>query len=249
MLDALVVSPHPDDAELGMGGAILKFRAEGPGRRRARSDRRRAHALRLARDPPPGNRRRHARFWASPGGRTWGCPTAAWRPTLDGPGGSWPRVFRQHAAAVDFRPLLARRPSRPRGRHATGRGRPLLVETDQDRHAGRAVLSRADLLLLLRPPADDPAAGLRAGHQRLLGAEAGGDRVLPQPVHRGPAAGPAHLHRPRSATRRPPGAGRSAPATASRSPAASRWDLGRSGALCERTGSDEGWRTNGERAY
>lgn len=29
MLDVLVVSPHPDDAELGMGGAILKFKAEG----------------------------------------------------------------------------------------------------------------------------------------------------------------------------------------------------------------------------
>ncbi len=29
MLDILVVSPHPDDAELGMGGAILKFRAKG----------------------------------------------------------------------------------------------------------------------------------------------------------------------------------------------------------------------------
>lgn len=28
-LDILVVAPHPDDAELGMGGAILKFRAEG----------------------------------------------------------------------------------------------------------------------------------------------------------------------------------------------------------------------------
>jgi bacillithiol biosynthesis deacetylase BshB1 len=28
-LDILVVSPHPDDAELGMGGAILKFKAEG----------------------------------------------------------------------------------------------------------------------------------------------------------------------------------------------------------------------------
>jgi LmbE family N-acetylglucosaminyl deacetylase len=26
-LDILVVSPHPDDAELGMGGAIMKFRA------------------------------------------------------------------------------------------------------------------------------------------------------------------------------------------------------------------------------
>jgi len=29
MLDILVVSPHPDDAELGMGGAILRFKAEG----------------------------------------------------------------------------------------------------------------------------------------------------------------------------------------------------------------------------
>ena len=27
--DALIVAPHPDDAELGMGGAILKFKAEG----------------------------------------------------------------------------------------------------------------------------------------------------------------------------------------------------------------------------
>ena len=28
-LDILVVAPHPDDAELGMGGAIAKFRAAG----------------------------------------------------------------------------------------------------------------------------------------------------------------------------------------------------------------------------
>jgi N-acetylglucosamine malate deacetylase 1 len=28
-LDILVVAPHPDDAELGMGGTILKFKAEG----------------------------------------------------------------------------------------------------------------------------------------------------------------------------------------------------------------------------
>jgi len=28
-LDALVVAPHPDDAELGMAGAILKFKADG----------------------------------------------------------------------------------------------------------------------------------------------------------------------------------------------------------------------------
>jgi len=29
MLDVLIVSPHPDDAELGMGGAIFKFKDEG----------------------------------------------------------------------------------------------------------------------------------------------------------------------------------------------------------------------------
>ena len=29
MLDILVIAPHPDDAELGMGGAILKMKAEG----------------------------------------------------------------------------------------------------------------------------------------------------------------------------------------------------------------------------
>lgn len=28
-LDALIIAPHPDDAELGMGGAILKMRSEG----------------------------------------------------------------------------------------------------------------------------------------------------------------------------------------------------------------------------
>ena len=28
-LDILVIAPHPDDAELGMGGAILKFLQEG----------------------------------------------------------------------------------------------------------------------------------------------------------------------------------------------------------------------------
>ncbi len=29
MLDILVIAPHPDDAELGMGGAILKLKADG----------------------------------------------------------------------------------------------------------------------------------------------------------------------------------------------------------------------------
>ncbi len=29
MLDLLVIAPHPDDAELGMGGSLLRFKAEG----------------------------------------------------------------------------------------------------------------------------------------------------------------------------------------------------------------------------
>ncbi|MGI9457414.1 MAG: PIG-L family deacetylase, partial [Aeoliella sp.] len=29
MLDALIIAPHPDDAELGMGGAIVKLLADG----------------------------------------------------------------------------------------------------------------------------------------------------------------------------------------------------------------------------
>ena len=29
MLDVLVCAPHPDDAELGMAGAICRFKAEG----------------------------------------------------------------------------------------------------------------------------------------------------------------------------------------------------------------------------
>ncbi|MGC4001616.1 MAG: PIG-L family deacetylase [Pirellulales bacterium] len=29
MLDALIIAPHPDDAELGMGGAICRFHEQG----------------------------------------------------------------------------------------------------------------------------------------------------------------------------------------------------------------------------
>ena len=33
MLDILVIAPHPDDAELGAAGAILKFKNEGAHRK------------------------------------------------------------------------------------------------------------------------------------------------------------------------------------------------------------------------
>ena len=78
-LDCLVIAPHPDDAELGMGGAILKFKSEGG----------RVGVLDLTNgEPTPhgspeiraGKRRKPARFWGWIGARTWGCRTAGSKP-------------------------------------------------------------------------------------------------------------------------------------------------------------------------
>ena len=183
-LDILVVSPHPDDAELGMAGTIMKCREEG------------LHVgiLDLTNGEPtpfgsPEIRRQETAAATEILGIRWrenlGLPNRSLEPTLAARATG--RRLPPHAAAVDFRPVLGRQPSRSRGGHLAHRGRPLLVETHEDRSAGRTVLSGADPVLLLHPSAAGAPAGLRAGHQRLLGAQAGGHRVLPQPVHRGPA--------------------------------------------------------------
>ncbi len=81
MLDVLVVAPHPDDAELGMGGAIVKFLAEGLA----------VGVLDLTDGEPtphgsPEIRRREtaaaARSWALRGARISACRTARWRRRL-----------------------------------------------------------------------------------------------------------------------------------------------------------------------
>ena len=77
MLDILVVAPHPDDAELGMGGAILRLKAEGcsvgvldltDGEPTPFG----TPEIRAGKRPPPRPSS------GSTGGRTWACPTAAW---------------------------------------------------------------------------------------------------------------------------------------------------------------------------
>jgi len=110
-----------------MGGAIVKFLAEGLAvgvldltdgeptphgspeiRRRETAEATRVLGAALARESPA-------------------CRTARWSRRY--PRGRAGRGFPPHAAAMGFRSLLDRRPSRPRRRHATDRGRPVLVET------------------------------------------------------------------------------------------------------------------------
>ncbi len=91
MLDVLVVAPHPDDAELGMAGAIMKFKDDGW----------RVGILDLTDgEPTPfgtpeiraGRRPRQRPSWGSTGAKTWGFPIAAWRQRWK-PGRSWQACF------------------------------------------------------------------------------------------------------------------------------------------------------------
>ena len=219
-LDILVVSPHPDDAELGMAGTMMKCREEGLA----------VGVLDLTDgEPTPFGSPEVRRRETAAATRILGI---AWRENL-GP------ANRSLEATLEARAKLAAvfRRTRPRWIFApywidahpdhvaatsTDRGRPLLVETDQDRFAGRAVLSRANLLLLLRPSAD------RFRSRRLcwtLATNGSGSRRRSS-VTAASSSRAGRRRRPPSsiifATRRPPGVGRSAPATASPSPAASR---------------------------
>ena len=76
MLDALVVAPHPDDAELGMGGTIVRL--IGQGWSVGILDLTSGEPTPLG--PPSAARPRRPRptpRWGIPGGRTSDCPTGA----------------------------------------------------------------------------------------------------------------------------------------------------------------------------
>ena len=77
MLDILVVSPHPDDAELGMAGAILKFKDEGRAVGVLDLTDGEPTPARFPGNPRPGDRRRDGDPRLSIGARTSACPTAA----------------------------------------------------------------------------------------------------------------------------------------------------------------------------
>ena len=131
MLDILVVAPHPDDAELGMAGTIMRAKEEGFAGGHPGPHQRRTHAAWLARD--------RARETAA----ATKILNVDWRENLGlvnrklehtlasaGPVG---RCFSPRAAAADLRPLLGRFASRSCRRHGTDRGGSLLVEAHQER--------------------------------------------------------------------------------------------------------------------
>ncbi len=182
MLDILVVAPHPDDAELGMAGTIMRAKDEGL----------RVGILDLTSgEPTPhGSPEIRARETAA----ATEILNVDWRENLGlvnrklehtlAARAQLANVFRRVRPRLIFAPYWV--DSHPDHVAATDliEAAQLLVEAHQERTRGRALFSVADSLLLLRALAHRHAAGLRDRHQRLLGAEAGIHRVLPQPVHR-----------------------------------------------------------------
>ena len=122
MLDALVVAPHPDDAELGVGGTIVRLIEPGVEGRHPRPDQRRADAAGDASSAGRRRRPRRTRRWATPGGRTSACRTGAWSrpwPTAapwppssgrSGPGCSSPPTGRTPTPTTPPRPSSSRTP-------------------------------------------------------------------------------------------------------------------------------------------
>ena len=181
MLDVLVVAPHPDDAELGMAGAIMKFKDDGW----------RVGILDLTNGEPtpfgtPEIRARETAAATAVLGLDWrenlGLPNRSLEATLEARA-TLAGVFRLQRPRWIFAPYWV--DAHPDHVAATelieaARFWSKLTKTDMP---GEPLLSATHLLLLLRPPANHSAAGFRAGHQSLLGAETLGHRVLPQPIH------------------------------------------------------------------
>ena len=203
-----------------MAGAILKFQAEGAKVGVLGPDQRRAdavwHAGKTGGRDGSGDEDAGAGLAAEPGpaqpqpGADFGGPARA--------GG----CHSPDAAEVAVCPLLGRCSSGSCRGDAACRGGPLLGQAVENRHAGRAVASAADLQLLLRASEAGRPAGVHSRHQPLLGTQAGRDSLLSQPVHRRPASRGRRRFSISCATKPPIGARLSASPTANPSPAASR---------------------------
>ena len=197
MLDVLVVAPHPDDAELGMGGAILNMQSHGLS----------VGVLDLTDGEPTPHgsieiRRQETAAASQVLGLKWrknlGLPNRRLQPTLEARA-QLAGVIRQARPRWLFAPYwrtpirtmspprssLRQRDSGPNSRSPT---------------FPRSRTIRADLLLLLRSFASCCAACLHPRYQRSLGGEVSGNRLLRKPVHHRPRHGSAHV--PRQPARR-----------------------------------------------
>ena len=160
----------PDDAELGMGGAILKLLAAGlqVGVLDLTDGEPTPHGSRE--NPRSGDSRRDPSCWACRGGRNLGLPNRSLEPTARGPVAAR-RRHPPHPAAAAVRPLLGRRPSGPpAATQLVEAARFWAKLTKTDLPAGPHH-PEAGLPLLLCPFEACPATGVCTGHQRVLGAE------------------------------------------------------------------------------
>ena len=196
MLDVLVVAPHPDDAELGMAGAIMKFKDDGW----------RVGILDLTNgEPTPfGTPEIRARETAA----ATAILGLDWRENLGLPN-------RSLEATLEARAKLAAvfRLQRPRWIFA-----PYWVDAHPDHVAATELIEAARFwskLTKTEMPGEPhypqrifyyycvhlriiPQPAFVLDISRVLGAETRGDRVLPQPVPGRPAARAADFHRPPS---------------------------------------------------
>jgi bacillithiol biosynthesis deacetylase BshB1 len=182
MLDYLIVAPHPDDAELGMGGTILKMRAEG----------RSVGVLDLTSGEPtpfgtPEIRAQETAAATAVLGLDWrqnlGLPNRSLQPTLEA---------RAKLAGVF-------RLTRPKAIFA-----PYWVDAHPDHVAATELIEAARFWSKLTKT-DMPGEPYHppriyyyfcvhcGGHQQLLGEEAGGHGMLPKSVHHRSLAGTANF--------------------------------------------------------
>ena len=193
MLDALVVAPHPDDAELGMGGTIVRL--IGQGWKVGILD------LTSGEPTPLGSLERRAAETAAANaalGNPWRKNLGPAEPEPGADPGQPPAlaaVFRQVRPRLLFAPYWE-------DAHPDHTAATKLVEDarfwsklSKSDIPGDAVPPVADPLLLQRPPADRRAAELPARHLRPARRQGRGPAVLPLATRGQPARGPARRDR------------------------------------------------------
>ncbi len=185
MLDALVVAPHPDDAELGVGGTIVRLMAQGW----------KVGILDLTSgEPTPlGSPERRAAETAA-ANAALGNP---WRKNLGLPNRSLePTLLHRRALAAVFREVRPRLLFAPfwEDAHPDHTAATQLVEDarfwsklSKSDIPGDAVPPGPDPLLLQRPPADRRAPELPARHLRPARGQGRRPALLPLAARRQPA--------------------------------------------------------------
>ncbi len=191
MLDILVIAPHPDDAELGCGGAILRWKAEG----------KRVGILDLTSGEPTPHGSLEIRASETAAAteilqldsrENLGLPNRSLEHTLEARA-KLAGVIREQRPRWLLAPYWVDAHPRSRRRGGIDRGGAVLGEAYEDRLAWEAASSGTHFELLVRAPEGAAAAGVCARHHSFL-EPMPGDRVLSESVRRGPASDYADVY-------------------------------------------------------